>query len=601
MTFESAAFTVVYVSAVAAAWLATYWVHSTLLIVGAGMLDRLARLDRATRELVWKLAIVGGVVTATVAVASGIQPWLGRFDTAGVVEARTWGGAVTQHSIGSTEPGAERFDARIPEAFTLLRYAPLVFVMLWVIYAAAVLLRVVYETARARRSLGPRKDVSGEAREVFCVVAQAMGLRRPVRFTCSERVASPMALGRSEITVPRWLLTELDAEDQRSVMAHEVAHLVRRDPMWLLAAATMESIFFFQPLNRVARMKWQEQAEYACDELVVRLQGSGLPLARALARVAESLTSDPPRLLAPTLAEETRTLLGRVRALLQGSAPPRSPWAVRMALWVLPLVVLCASPSFAPGSVRGWGAAAFHWTGVMHTGQNIEIQGVLGNIRVETAPADSVVVHATRHGRSTDPDIHFDVVRHSKGVTICAMYPTPDSVAANVCTPGAPVQYNTRANDVEIEFVVRVPRGVNVVASTATGSITTTPLQSAVQAYSLSGDIDIATSEHASAESKSGDIRVAMGRADWDGTASLATLAGNIWVTLPESSSVDVDAQTHTGTIRSDFDIGQERPSWWSRLKLRGSLGTSAHGAIGSGAHRLELSTQSGNIVIKRH
>jgi len=613
MSLELLEFRIVYVAAVTAAWLATYAAHSTLLIGAVWLLNRAARLDRATRELTWKLALLGGVATATIALAAGVHPVLGRFETAAAVEARTWAGSPASPALPSPSPardaghaprpGTERFASRIPQAVTALRYVPLALVLLWLLHAAAVLLRVVYETTRVRRSLGVRRDVDDEVRERFESVGRSMGLRRTVRFTYSERLASPMALGAAEITVPRRMLAELGIEDQRAVVAHEIAHLLRRDPSWLLAAATAESLFFFQPLNRMARMRWQEQAEYVCDEMVVRELGSGLSLARALARVAEWLSTDTrrPRPLAPALAEEPRTLVGRVKALLQGSARAHRPaWIVRAALWLAPAAVVCGSPAFAPGAVRGWGTPAFHWSDVVPAGQSVEVQGVLGSIRIEPWRRDSVEVSATRHGRPSDPDVHFEVVRHPGGVTICATYPTPDSVPPNTCTPGATGQYNTRANDVEIEFVLHVPPGVNVVASTATGTISTGLLQGAVQAYSASGDIDIATTQFAAAQSRSGNIRVSMGRTAWDGTLEVTSQAGNIALDLPPAANTDVDAQTTTGTIKSDFEIGQARPSLWSRLKPVGSLGSSAHGVIGEGGRRLELSTVSGNIRLRR-
>jgi beta-lactamase regulating signal transducer with metallopeptidase domain len=64
-------------------------------------------------------------------------------------------------------------------------------------------------------------------------------------------------------------LLELEPEEQDSMLAHEVAHLVRRDPQWLVLARAVEMVFFFQPLNRLARRRIQEVAEYLCDDWAV--------------------------------------------------------------------------------------------------------------------------------------------------------------------------------------------------------------------------------------------------------------------------------------------------------------------------------------------
>lgn len=562
MSLESLSFFVIYACASVAAWLATYMTHSTLIIGGLWLIDRLRTPGRDVQEVTWKLALISGVVTATIAVATGLQPLSGKYETASVVEA-SWRAA--------------------PNTSPLLRLLPTIIVAAWILYASFVLLKVAYVTTHARRSLGPRSDADNATRELVARVAQKMRITDTVRVTVSEELASPVILGTSEITLPRRVLEEFTPEEQRSVIGHELAHLARRDPWWLMLAATIESLFFFQVLNRMARMKWQEQSEYLCDELAVRAEGSPLPLARSLARVAEWSRGDIPQLLAPALAEQPSTLLGRVQQLIErdkGVRMTSRTTFISLAAALL-LAVLGGSPAFAPGSVRGWGKPVFHWSGVLSAGQSIEVQGVMGSIHAVSTESDSVTVRATRHGRSTNPDIRFEVVRTKKGATVCVLYPTPAAHPANKCQPGARGQFNTRANDVEVEFAVSVPRGVGLFASSATGDITTNLLSGPVSAYSSSGSIS-----------------VAMAATDWVGVRELESKSGNVKVSLPRSADLNVAAETRTGTIKSDFAIGQRRESFLSRLRLRGSLGTSARGVIGRGGRELVLSTIAGNIAI---
>jgi len=114
-----------------------------------------------------------------------------------------------------------------------------------------------------------------------------------VRLTRSDGLASPIALGRSEICVPGAVLTDLDAAQQRSVLAHELAHIARRDPLWLTGASLLERVFFFQPLNRLARRRIQESAEYLCDDWAVGRTGSGITMAKSLMKVAEWMHAEP--------------------------------------------------------------------------------------------------------------------------------------------------------------------------------------------------------------------------------------------------------------------------------------------------------------------
>lgn len=612
-------FGVPYVSALVGAWLVTYLCHSSIWLLGTRLLLAPRLTNRRVADVLWKAAMFGGIVTTSIALVTSSRPALGRYDASAIVEARMWtrtqrgaalpAAGIAQETAGRSGARVDRFTARVPNSFSPLRYVPALLVLLWVGYATVVLVRVVQATTRARRELGPRRALAPEDETRFRTVLGQMGHTRAVHFTVSEALTSPVALGGNEITVPRRLLTDLSGDDQSSVVAHEVAHLLRRDPQWLLAAATAESLFFFQPLHRMARMHWQDNAEYLCDALVARSHAMALSLARALTRVAEWLDGDR-ALFAPALAESSTSLVGRVRALLDDKdiQRPRAPRVVRAyasaaalsGLIALPAAVLTIAPVTAPGSARGWGTAAFAWAEVMPRGSTIEIQGVLGNMRAERTESETVEVRATRHGRAPTPDVHFAVVRHAGGVTICTVYPAPPGAAANECVPGAIGLNNSRANNVEVEFAVRVPRGVLVRLTSSTGRITTGSLQSVVTARSMSGDIDITTSEFASARTNSGDLHVSMGRTAWEDTLELTSLSGNIRVTLPADARVDVMAETRTGTIKSDFEIGQARPSRLSRLKPTGSLGSSAHGVIGGSERQLALSTIAGNILIRR-
>jgi DUF4097 and DUF4098 domain-containing protein YvlB len=159
---------------------------------------------------------------------------------------------------------------------------------------------------------------------------------------------------------------------------------------------------------------------------------------------------------------------------------------------------------------------------------------------------------------------------------------------------------NSRINDAEVEFAVRVPRGVLVTLTTANGRISTGPLQSVVTATTMTGDIDVATEQFASAHSQSGHVRVSMGRTEWAGSLRLSSLSGNVRVTLPDDARVELTAETRTGTIESDFGIGQSPSSRLSRLKPTGSLGSRVRGVIGASERQLAISTLAGNIQIRR-
>jgi hypothetical protein len=118
-------------------------------------------------------------------------------------------------------------------------------------------------------------------------------VRRRIQLSCSGGIASPVALAGDEVCLPRRALMELEPSEQDSMLAHEIAHLVRRDPQWLVAARVIETVLFMQPLNRLARHRLQEVAEYLCDDWAVARTSHPVTLAKCLAAVAEWVRRAP--------------------------------------------------------------------------------------------------------------------------------------------------------------------------------------------------------------------------------------------------------------------------------------------------------------------
>ncbi len=143
-------------------------------------------------------------------------------------------------------------------------------VVFWLATAGGGLLLLTLGHARALRALGSRTSLNGTpiGHRLRALLARA-GVDRSVELTCSSAIASPVALPGDEVCLPRRALLELQPEEQDSMLAHEIAHLVRRDPQWLVLARAIEMVFFFQPLNRLARRRMQEVAEYLCDDWAV--------------------------------------------------------------------------------------------------------------------------------------------------------------------------------------------------------------------------------------------------------------------------------------------------------------------------------------------
>jgi len=286
------------------AFLATYWIHSTLLLGLAWIATRM--LDRpAAAERVWRAALV----------LSLCSPWLTDLIYQG------WGRQPIAVAL-------ERPEAVLDPTGTSW---PALLLAIWLVVASLGVLRLL----RSHRVL--LRAAAGRP-------LQAMG-PSGIRVTASPAIEVPLVL-RGGIYLPERALVELSPAELRAVIAHEAAHLERHDQVWGWLGALTARIFFFQPLNRLAAVRLRELSECLCDDRAVRVTGSGRALASALATVAGWLRPGQPG-LAPTMANADSLTLRRVRRLLSPAAPNR-PRIRTVACGAAVVLLFGAVTAFAP-------------------------------------------------------------------------------------------------------------------------------------------------------------------------------------------------------------------------------------------------------------
>jgi hypothetical protein len=233
----------------------------------------------------------------------------------------------------------------------------------------------------------------------------------------------------------------------------------------------------------------------------------------------------------------------------------------------------------------------FHWQGRVAQGSAIEIKGVNGSVRAEAAAGDQVEVSATKKSRRSDTEsVRIQVVEHANGVTICAVYPSSDGKRPNVCAPGKEGNMNVNNNDVQVDFIVRVPTGVRFHGRTVNGEVEAQSLGADVEAYTVNGSIHISTTGTAQASTVNGEIVATMGRADWVEGLEFETVNGGITLNLPATTSTELEAETLNGDISTEFSMDVQ--GRFSKRHIRGT--------IGSGGRLLSLKTVNGSIQVNR-
>lgn len=168
--------------------------------------------------------------------------------------------------------------------------------------------------------------------------AAALGLRGPVEVRVSRALALPMAarLLRPVVWMPAALFGAMDPVHIDALLAHELAHVARRD--WLLNAlqGVVESLLFYHPAVWWLSRRIRREREHACDDLAVALCGDAIAVAEALAAL-EGLRSPTPRKapgLVPSLelGASGGSLMDRIRRLLTPDPPTLPPLRAGLVL-----------------------------------------------------------------------------------------------------------------------------------------------------------------------------------------------------------------------------------------------------------------------------
>ena len=344
------------------AWLLTYTIHSTVLLGIAWLVTRRFRLEPAASDLLWKVALLASLVTGTIQSRLELRTppamtlpaaALPRVQPINVPSAATPAPEIGTGGVGAVGGSATTRAARLPSL-------ALVVVLLWSVVALASSLYYVARRLILVGRLADRRPVPhGPLTATLAELQHTSGFGRRVQLTMARTISSPVALGLSEICVPELALSELGAEQQRSMLAHELAHLARRDALWLAGASLIERVFFFQPLNRLARKELETTAEYLSDEWAMRKTGSGgaVSLAKCLATVAEWIQASPLGVPVAGLAERRSLLVSRIARLLEGGDRLLSTPASRRGWAVVATLVVVATVAAAPRVSQGVSAA----------------------------------------------------------------------------------------------------------------------------------------------------------------------------------------------------------------------------------------------------
>ncbi|MFO0896958.1 MAG: M56 family metallopeptidase [Pirellulales bacterium] len=217
----------------------------------------------------------------------------------------------------------------------------------WLSGSAAYLALAGLRIARFQRSLAALPAADDRVQHLAAEVGQRLGYRGPLTVRVSPGRTPPLlwAVGRPTILLPRALLDMLGENELAGMLAHELAHLVRRDPWVRWFELLVVGLYWWHPVAWGARRALRDAEEIACDALVLDRLGTG-PEAyvRGLLHALDLATGASGPSLASSLGRKG-SLHRRVEAMLARRYAPRLSWAAGLMIGLVAL-------AFVPLSMR---------------------------------------------------------------------------------------------------------------------------------------------------------------------------------------------------------------------------------------------------------
>ncbi len=184
---------------------------------------------------------------------------------------------------------------------------------------------------------GPLMDAANKA-------AALLGLKTVPRLVVTGAQVSPFTCGvrRPLVVLPKTFVQKANRHSLLAVLAHEFAHVRRRDSLLGFVLCICDAIYFFHPVVHLVRRRILFEREKACDALVLAASkacpsayASAICDAAQFSMSTRSLTS-PPLLVAESFGD----LKGRLTALASEAAP-RARLSLASVFVLLLLGILC--------------------------------------------------------------------------------------------------------------------------------------------------------------------------------------------------------------------------------------------------------------------
>lgn len=245
---------------------------------------------------------------------------------------------------------------------------------------------------------------------------------------------------------------------------------------------------------------------------------------------------------------------------------------------------------FSLGVAAGKAQETWTRTYKLAPGSRLELINTNGKISAEPAEGDSVEVSGVRTAKASSDEAAKELLdkiemREEVGVT---------SVRIEVRTPRL-----SGMSGHQVEWTIKVPKGVNVDLRTVNGGVRLKGLQGDIAAKTTNGGVSGTgiISQNVQATAVNGGIEIDFGAPlGGDGKIEFETVNGGVEIGLPSESKATISARCVNGGVKvTDLDVKKDNEGASDRESKRRLEGT-----LNGGGARVTLTTVNGGVTLRK-
>ncbi|HKR66028.1 MAG TPA: DUF4097 family beta strand repeat-containing protein [Thermoanaerobaculia bacterium] len=227
---------------------------------------------------------------------------------------------------------------------------------------------------------------------------------------------------------------------------------------------------------------------------------------------------------------------------------------------------------------RSWPAAGIHELDVFEIG---------GRISIEAAPVTEISLVATARG-----ELEPKMGQENNGLFETKLEGDTLRIGRrnHRRERGLHIPFLFDRNEVEIDYVLKVPATVSLDLSTVNGRIVTRGTEGMTQASSVNGSIDLETAgtRELTATTVNGRVKAKFLKS-FEG-ARFKSVNGGVEAILPNTASFTVDLSQVNGDFEASFPLSVHSNPGSRRVS----------GEVNGGAHELKITTVNGDVELLR-